>query len=160
MVQVDPSAIGGRSPCTPAGDGGFRHDFPSQSVWCNAIMFQKKDGSLPFCIDFCYLNTHTKKDSYPLLRIQEALENLVDTDYFSCHGLSKQYTTFTVGNLSFFKCDHMPFGLCNTPAMFQRLMQNCFRELNQTYCLMFLDDIIIFLQIAEEHLHCLHVVFD
>ena len=47
---------------------------PSQSAWCNAVVLvQKKDGGLHFCIDFCHLNTHTKKDSYPLPRIQEAL---------------------------------------------------------------------------------------
>ena len=54
----------------------------------------------------------------------------------------------------------MPFGLCNTLAMFQRLMQNCLSELNLIYYLIYLDDIIIFLQMAEEHLHRLHVVFD
>ena len=50
---------------------------PSQSAWCNAVvLMQKKDGSLQFCIDFRCLNAHTKKDSYPLPRIQEALESL------------------------------------------------------------------------------------
>ena len=73
---------------------------------------------------------------------------------------SKQYTTFTVGNLGFFKCDHMPFGLCNAPAMFQQLMQNCLGELNLICSLIYLDDIVIFWQMAEEHLHCLHVIFD
>ena len=78
-----------------------------------------------FCIDFCHLTAHTKKDCYPLPRIQEALESLVGTSHFSCLDLksrfwqikmdeaSKQYTAFTVGNLGFFKCDRMPFGLCN-----------------------------------------------
>ena len=74
--------------------------------------------------------------------------------------LSKQYTAFTIGNLGFFKSDHIPVGLCNVPAMFQRLMQNCLGELNLTYCLIYLDNIIIFSQMAEEHLHCLHVIFD
>ena len=73
---------------------------------------------------------------------------------------SKQYTTFTVGNLGFFECDCMPFGLCNVPATFQWLMQNCLRELNLINCLIYLDDIVIFLQTTEEHLICLHVVFD
>ena len=53
---------------------------PSQSVWCNAVVLVwKKDGGLHFCIDFCHLNTCMKKDSYPLPRIQEALESLVGT---------------------------------------------------------------------------------
>ena len=51
---------------------------PSQSAWCNAVVLvQKKDGGLQFCIDFCHLNAHTKKDSYPLPRMQEVLESLV-----------------------------------------------------------------------------------
>ena len=113
-----------------------------------------------------------KKDSYPLPRIQEALESLVGAGRFSCLDLksgfwqikmeeaSRQYTTFTVGNLGFFKCDHMPFWPCNAPAMFQRLMQNCLSKLNLIYCLFYLDNIIIFLWMAEEHLHQLHVVFN
>ena len=60
----------------------------------------------------------------------------------------------------FFECNCMPFGLCNMPAMFQRLMQNCLSKLNLIYCLIYLDDIIIFLWTVEEHLHRLHVVFD
>ena len=72
----------------------------------------------------------------------------------------KQFTTFTVGNLGFFKCNWMPFGLCNAPATFQWLMQNCMGELNLIYCLIYLDDLIVFLQTAEEHLHQLHVVLD
>ena len=73
---------------------------------------------------------------------------------------SKQYITFTVGNLGFFECDCMPFGLCNVPGMFQQLMQNCLVELNLIYCLIYLDNIVIFLQMAEEHLHHLCMVFD
>ena len=72
----------------------------------------------------------------------------------------KQNNVFTVGNLGFFKCNCMPFWLCNMPATFQRLMQNCFGELNLTYCLIYLDDITVFLQMGEEHLHCLLIVFD
>ena len=72
----------------------------------------------------------------------------------------KQYTTFMVGNLGFCKCNRMPFGLCNAPATFQQLMQNCLHESNLIYCLIYLDDIIVFLQVAEEHLHQLHVVLD
>ena len=73
---------------------------------------------------------------------------------------SKQYTAFTVGNLGFFKCSHMPFGLCNVLVTFQRLMQNCLSKLNLIYCLIYLDDLIVFSWTAEEHLHQLHVVFD
>ena len=54
----------------------------------------------------------------------------------------------------------MPFGLCNAPATFQWFMQNCMGELNLIYCLIYLDYLIVFLQMEEEHLHQLHVVFD
>ena len=119
---------------------------PSQSTWCNAmVLVWKKDGGLPFCIDFQHLNAHTKKDSYPLPRIQKALESLVSAGYFSCLVLksrfwqikmdesSKQYTTFTIVNLGFFKCNCMPFGLCNAPGTFQWLVQNYLGELNLIY---------------------------
>ena len=146
---------------------------PGQSTWCNAVVLVwKKDGGLQFCIDFCHLNACTKKDSYPLARIQEVLESLVGASHFSCLDLKsgfwqirmdealKQYTAFTVGNLGFFECDRMPFGLYNAPATFQWLMQNCMGELNFIYCLIYLDDLIVFLWMAEEHLHQLHVVFN
>ena len=111
-----------------------------------------------------------KKDSYPLLRIQEALESLVGAGHFSCLYMklgfwqiktegSKQYTAFTVGNLGFFECDHMTFGLCNVLATFQQLMQNCLGKLNLIYCLIYLDDISVFSWTAEEHLHWLCIVF-
>ena len=58
---------------------------PSQSAWCNAVVLvRKKDGGLHFCIDFQHLNTHMKKDSYPLFQIQEVLESLVGASHFSC----------------------------------------------------------------------------
>ena len=139
---------------------------PSQSAWCNAVVLvQKKDGGLWFCFDFCHLNDHTKKDSYPLPRIQEALESLVSAGHFSCLDLksgfwqikmeevSKQYTAFTVGNLGFFVCSCMPFWLCNVPVTFQQFMQNCPGKLHLIYCLIYLDDLIMFLQTMKEHLH-------
>ena len=102
----------------------------------------------------------------------EALESLVGTSHIFCLDLKsgfwqirmdealKQYTAFTVGNLGFFECNRMPFGLCNVPATFQWLMQNCMCELNFIYCLIYLDDLIVFLWTAEEHLHHLRVVFE
>ena len=113
-----------------------------------------------------------KKDSYLFPRIQEALESLVSAGHFSCldlksrfwqikiDDLSKQYTMFTVGNLGFFECDWMPFGLFNVPATFQRLMPNFLTELNLTFCLIYLDNIIVFSWMAEEDLHHLCVIFD
>ena len=146
---------------------------PSQSAWCNTIMLvRKKHGGLRFCINFRCLNARMRKDSYPLPRIQEALESLMGAGHFSCLDLksgfwqirmdevSKIYTAFTLGNLGFFECDRMPFELCNVPATFQWLMQNCMGELNFVYCLIYLDDLIMFSCTTEEHLHHLRIVFD
>ena len=54
----------------------------------------------------------------------------------------------------------MPFRLCNAPATFQRLMQNCPGELNLTYCLIYLDDVITFSTDKDDHLHHMRVIFD
>ena len=137
---------------------------PSQSPWCNTVVLaHKKDRGLQFCIDFRKLNARTKKDSYLLSHIQEAIESLVGAGYSSCLHLkagfwqiamdeaSKHYTAFIMGNIGFFECEYMLFGLCNAPATFPRLMQNCLGELNLTYCLIYLDDVIVFSKMEEEH---------
>ena len=72
---------------------------------------------------------------------------------------SKQYTTFTVGSMGVYEFLRMLYGLCNTLATFQRLMQNCLGKLNLTYALIYLDDVIVFSRTKEEHLHHLRVVF-
>ena len=132
---------------------------PSQSPWCNAVVLvQKKDGTLYFCVNFRHLNEWTKKDSYPLPHISSM-------DFKSGFWQIKmapelqQYMAFTVGNLGFYKFIHMPFGLCNAPVTFQHLMQSTLGELNLTYCVIYLDDIIVFGCTEEEHLECLRIVF-
>ena len=147
--------------------------WPSNSPWCNAVVLvRKKDGSLRFCIDFRKLNSLTVKDSHPLPCICETLESLTGAAHFSMFDMnsgfwqvpmdeeSKQYTAFTLGSMGLYKCESMLFGLCNTPPTFQRLMQNCLGELNLTYCLIYLDDVIVFFDAPEEHLQRMHVVFD
>ena len=146
---------------------------PSNSPWCNAVVLvRKKDGSLCFCIDFRRLNSWTKKDSHPLPCICETLDSLVGSAYYSTFDLtsgfwqvpmdeeSKQYTAFTLGSMGLFECEWMPFGLCNVPATFQRLMQNCLGELNLTYCLIYLDNVIVYSRMPAEHLQRMRVVFD
>ena len=73
---------------------------------------------------------------------------------------SKQYTAFTLGSMGLYEFKSMPFGLCNTLPTFQRLMQSCLGELNLTYCLIYLDDMIVFSETPEEHLQRMWVVFD
>ena len=70
----------------------------------------------------------------------------------------QQYMVFTVGNIGFYEFTHMPFGLCNAQVTFQCLIQNTLGELNLTYCVIYLYDVIIFGHTEEEHLECLHVV--
>ena len=152
-------------------DGGAIQ--PSQSLWCNAMVsVRKKDGSLRFCIDFRHLNARTKKDAYPLPRMQETMESMVGARYFSCMDLksgfwqvemdeaSWQYTAFTVGSMGIYEFLRMPYGLGNAPATFQRLMQNCLGELNLTYALIYLDDVPVYSQMEEEHLVRLRAVLE
>ena len=145
----------------------------SNSPWCNAVVLvRKKDRSLHFCIDFRRLNALTVKDSHPLPCICETLESLARAAHYSTFDLnsgfwqvpmdeeSKQYTTFTLVSMGMYECESMPFGLCNALPTFQRLMQNCLGELNLTYCLIYLDDVIVFSKTPEEHLQRMRVVFD
>ena len=146
---------------------------PSNSPWCNAVVLvRKKDGSLRFCINFRRLNSLTVKDSHPLPHICETLESLSGAAHYTTIDMnsgfwqvpmddeSKQYTAFTLGSMGLYECESMPFGLCNALPTFQRLMLNCLGELNLTYCLIYLDDVIIFSQTEEEHLERMRVVFD
>ena len=141
--------------------------------WCNAVVLvRKKDGMLCFCVDFHRLNMCTKKDSYLLPQIQEALESMAGTAHFSTMDFksgfwqvrmvpeSQQYTAFTVGNLGFYEFTHMPFGLHNALATFQCLMQNTLDELNLTYRIIYINDVIVFQHTEEEHLECLQIVFE
>ena len=122
VVPKESPTHGGWCLGTCEGDVGSRHYLPQSKPWCNAVILVfKKEGCLCFCIDFCKLNVRTKKDSYPLPQIQDAIESLVGVGYFCYLSLKagfwqiatdevlKQYTAFTVGNLRFFKCECMQF---------------------------------------------------
>ena len=92
------------------------------------------------------------------------MESMVSAQFFSTMDLksgfwqvkmlekSQQYTAFTVGSMGVYEFLWMPYRLCNTPATFQWLMQNCLGELNLMYTFIYLDDVIIFSWTEEEHL--------
>ena len=104
--------------------------------------------------------------------IQEALESMAGVTHFSMMDFKsgiwqvktapdpQQYTAFTVGNLGFYKFTHMLFGLCNAPATFNHLMQNTLGELILTYCIIYLNNVIMFGHTEEEHLQCPCIVFE
>ena len=145
---------------------------PSNSPWASAIVLvRKKDGRLRFFIDLRKLNNRTVKDAYSLPRIESILDSLGGAQIFSTLDLKagywqvemaeecKAYTAFTCGPLGFYECDTMPFGATNAPATFQRLMHDCLGKLNMNWCIVYLDDIIIFSDTKEEHLKRLEAVF-
>ena len=150
--------------------GAIRH---SNSPWASAIVLvRKKDGKLRFCIDLRKLNNRTLKDSYSLPRIEHVLDQLLGSTIFTTLDLKagywqvemveecKPYTAFTCGPLGFYECETMPFGATNAPATFQRLMDNCLGDLNMNWCIVYLDDIIIFSQDAASHIERLEAVFE
>ena len=104
-------------------------------------------------------------------RIEQTLEHLKGSKVFSTLDLTsgywqvemaeecKQFTAFTVGPLGFYECEAMPFGATNAPATFQRLMEECLGDLNLNWCIVYLDDVIVFSSTPEEHLERLEAVF-
>ena len=72
---------------------------------------------------------------------------------------SKELTDFTVDPLGFYECDRMPFGLTNAPATFQHLIESCLGDLHLNWCIIYLDDIIVFAEDPDEHIKRVKGVF-
>jgi transposase InsO family protein len=145
----------------------------SHSPWASPVVLcRKKDGKLRMCVDYRALNEQTIKDSYALPRIEEILEALSGNTYFTVLDMKSGYhqveveeehkerTAFTIGPLGFYEFNRLPFGLSNSPATYQRLMEESLGDLNLSICFIYLDDVIIFSKTYEEHLDRLEQVFD
>ena len=146
---------------------------PSYSAWsAPAVLAPKRDGSLRFCIDYRRLNQLTIRDSHPLPRIDDTLDALGGSSWFSTldlkcgfHQVSiaeedRPKTTFSIPGSGLWQWRVLPFGLINSPSVFERLMERVFAGLTFLILLIYLDDIIVYSKTFEEHLENLRVVFE
>lgn len=136
---------------------------PSESPWSSPIVLvKKKNGETRFCVDYRELNKITKRDGYPLPRIDDALDCLAGSNFFSTLDLKSGYfqcplseedrekTAFSTPD-GLFEFRVLPFGLSNGPATFERLMDTVLRGHKWKHCLIYLDDLCIFGKTLEEH---------
>jgi len=125
---------------------------------------------LRFCVDYRKLNAVTVKDSYFLPRIDDLLDQLSGNAWFTTLDLKSGYwqikirpedkekTAFSVGN-GLWQFTVIPFGLCNAPATFKRLMERILQGLVTKICLVYLDDVIVFRKTFEEMAENLEEIF-
>ncbi len=127
------------------------------------VLALKKDGSWRFCIDYRKLNQVTKKDVYPLPRIDGLLDKLQGKQFYSTFDLASGYwqveideadkerTAFICAS-GLYEWNRMPFGLTNAPATFQRLMDNLILNMNWESGGCYLDDVATASFTFEQHL--------
>lgn len=137
---------------------------PSNSPWASpVVLVRKKDGTVRFCVDYRKLNDVTEKDAYPLPRIEDNLDSLQGASWFSTLDLASGYwqvemsekdkskTAFCT-KYGLYQFNVMPFGLCNAPGTFERLMETVLRGMQWERAVLYLDDIIIFSKDIPQHL--------
>ena len=136
---------------------------PSTSPWASTIVMARKDGSTRFCIDYCKRNNVTQKDAYPLPWIDATLDTIHGSQWFSTLDLlsgywqvevdetDRQKTAFCMPE-GLFQFRVMPFGLCNAPATFQRLMNLVLAGLQWSDCLVYIKEVIVLGRTFDEHL--------
>ena len=145
---------------------------PSTSPWAApALLVPKNDGSFRFVVDYRALNAVTKFDSYPMPRIHDILDQLKNKRYFTCLDLASGYhnvcvdpesrekTAFVVEH-GLYEYKRLPFGLVSAPASFSRLMDHILRDHLGIFILVYLDDILIYSDNAEDHLKHLRIIFN
>ena len=129
----------------------------------NIVLVKKKDNSYRCCVDYRQLNSATRKDAYPLPRIDVCLDAMASAKWFSTFDLRSSYhqvpveqndmdKTAFICPRGMYRFKTMPFGLCNAGATFQRLMDIVMSGLNMHVCLVYLDDIICYASTTKEHL--------
>ena len=127
----------------------------SKSPWVSPVaLVKKEDGELRFCVDYRALNAVTRKDVFPMPRIDDMLDQLggkrgfwtldARTGYWQIHMvlLPRKKTAFATHD-GLYEFRVMPFGVCNGPATFQRLMQQTLRGLGEC-CSVYIDDMVVF----------------
>jgi len=140
---------------------------PSTSEWAIPVVFVPKEDRSPlFCVDYRRLNAVTKKDSYPIPRMEDCIDSLGDARVFSRIDCNAGYwqipmapddidkTAFTC-HMGTYEYLIMAFGLTNAPTTFQRALDIILSGMTWQTCLVYLDDVIVFSDTAENHLRAL-----
>ena len=142
---------------------------PARSTFGAGVLFARKnDGTLRLCIYYRALNNITHKDTYPLPRIDELLDNMAGAEYFTKMDLQQGYHKIRVKpehvqqtafqtKFGSFQFRVMPFGLCNAPSTFQRTMNNVLADC-RGFADLYIDDIVIYSRTLDEHLTHLRAV--